>query len=120
MLPQAHSTQGTEQLAQHNDQLAALRRQQLDEESRRQRQAEDAASQHARTLEALDTLRRAEALLATGDSDGVDELLSQAATDLSGRTRLYVQAAREALSRSDLYPARQYLAAALAQRRTAR
>src|SRR5258708_39906649 len=109
MLPQAHSTQGTEQLAQHNDQLAALRRQQLDEESRRQRQVEDAGSQHAPTLEALDTLRQAEALLAAGDSDGGDEQLSQAATGLSGRTRLYLPAARQGVSRSGLHPRRQRL-----------
>jgi hypothetical protein len=39
---------------------------------------------------------------------------------LSGRTRIDVEAAREALARSDLYPARQYLEAALAERRVLR
>jgi hypothetical protein len=74
-------------------------------------------AQHAATLEALDALRQAEALLAGGNSDGVDDQLSRAEAALSGRTRLDVEAAREALARSDLYPARQYLAAALAERR---
>lgn len=68
-------------------------------------------------LAALDTLRRMAALLATGDSDGVDEQLRIAEESLSGKTRLDVEAAREALARSDLLPARQHLAAALAERR---
>jgi hypothetical protein len=78
------------------------------------------AAQHAETLEALDTLRQAAALLATGDSDGVDEELLGAEAALSGRTRLDVEAAREALARSDLFAARQYLASALAERRPLR
>lgn len=75
------------------------------------------AAQHAETLEALATLRQVETQLATGDSDGVDDELSGAEAALSGRTRLDVDAAREALSRSDLFAARQYLAGALAERR---
>jgi hypothetical protein len=50
----------------------------------------------------------------------VDDELSRAEEALSGRTRLDVEAAREALARSDLYPAREYLAAALAERRVPR
>jgi hypothetical protein len=50
----------------------------------------------------------------------VDDELSRAEEALSGRTRLDVEAAREALARSDLYPAREYLAAALAERRVRR
>jgi hypothetical protein len=71
-------------------------------------------------LQALDTLRWAQTLLATGDSEGVDEELLQAEDALSGRTRLDVEAARKALARSDLLPARQFLAAALAERRSGR
>jgi hypothetical protein len=81
---------------------------------------EQEAVQHAETLEALATLREAEALLETGNSDGVDDELRRAEASLSGRTRLDVEAAREALAREDLLPARQYLAAALAERRVRR
>lgn len=83
------------------------------------RGARDAA-QHAATLQALDVLRQAEASLAAGDSDGVDDELARAEEALSGRTRRDVDAAREALARSDLYPARWYLAAALAENRVRR
>jgi len=83
-------------------------------------EVEQGAAQHDATLQALGTLRRAEALLAIGDSDGVDDELSRAETVLSGRTRIDVDAAREALGRSDLFAARQYLAAALAERRAQR
>jgi hypothetical protein len=75
------------------------------------------AAQHAATLDALDTLRRADASLAIGDSDGLDDQLVSAEAALSGRTRLDVEAAREAIARSNLLPARQFLAAALAERR---
>jgi hypothetical protein len=81
---------------------------------------EQEAVQHAQTLEALATLREAEALLETGNSDGVDDELRRAEASLSGRTRLDVEAARQALAREDLLPARQYLAAALAERRVLR
>ena len=84
-----------------------------------QRRAE-AAARHAATLQSLDVLRRAEASLATGDVDGVDEQLVRAEEALSGRTRLDVEAAREALAREDLLPARQFLAAALAENRLRR
>lgn len=99
------------------DQFAELRRQLAAEESRRRYERAEEAAQHAATLEALDTLRRAEASLATGDSDGVDDELLRAEAALSGRTRLDVEAAREALGRSDLAPARGFLAAALAENR---
>jgi len=81
---------------------------------------EQEAVQHAETIEALDTLREAEALLETGNSDGVDDELRRAEAALSGRTRLDVEAARAALAREDLLPARQFLAAALAERRVLR
>ena len=77
-------------------------------------------AQHAATLQALDLLRNAQAMLAIGSSDGVDEKLANAETALSGRTRLDVEAAREALANEDLFLARQYLAAALAERRPLR
>jgi len=105
------------QSRQENEQLAELRQQLAAEESRRQDEATQEAEQHAARLEALDTLRQAEASLATGDSDGVDDKLVRAETALSGRTRLDVEAAREALARSDLFPAREYLVAALAENR---
>jgi hypothetical protein len=75
------------------------------------------ADQHAATIDALGTLRQAEAQLAVGNWEGVDEELVGAEEALSGRTLLDVEAAREALSREDLLPARQYLATALAETR---
>jgi hypothetical protein len=114
------SRQASEQLGQIDDHLVELWQQAADEESWRQDEAEQEAAQHAATLEALAILRQAETLLATGNSDGVDDELSRAEEALSGRTRLDVEAAREALARSDLYPAREYLAAALAERRVPR
>jgi hypothetical protein len=112
--------QESEQLGHIDYDLLALRQQAAYEAWRRQEEAQQMAAQHAATLEALGTLRQAEALLAFGNSDGVDEQLARAEWALSGRTLLDVEAAREALSRSDLYPARQYLAAALAERRVPR
>jgi hypothetical protein len=116
----AQSQQENEQLGQIDEQLAASLQQAADDAWRRQAVAAQAAAQHAATLEALETLRRSEALLATGDSDGVDAELARAEGALSGRSRLDVEAAREALARSDLYPARQYLEAALLERRLLR
>ncbi len=116
----AQSREENEQLGQIDDRLAALQQQTADDESQRQSEAEQEAAQHAATLDALGTLRRAEAQLEAGDSDGVDDELGQAEAALSGRTRLDVEAAREALARSDLFPAREYLAAALAERRIPR
>jgi hypothetical protein len=114
------SRQANEQLWQIDEQLAAMRQQAAEEAAQRQADAEQEAAQHAATLEALGSLRQAEEQLQEGNSDGVDEGLSRAESALSGRTLLDVEAAREALSRSDLFPARQYLAAALAERRAQR
>jgi hypothetical protein len=110
----------TERLARIDGRLASAQRQSADQELGREAEVEQAAAQHAATLEALDILRQAEALLATGDSDGVDGELGRAEAALFGRTRIDVDAAREALGRSDLYAARIYLAAALAERRPLR
>jgi hypothetical protein len=118
MLEQQH--QANEQLGQIDDQLGAMRQQTADEAAQRQAAAEQEAAQHEATLQALGSLRQAEQQLAYGNSDGVDADLSRAQSALSGRTLLDVEAAREALSRSDLFPARQYLAAALAERRVLR
>lgn len=109
--------QQNEQLAEIDDELAAQRRQAAEEESERQAEAEQESAQRAATLQALDTLRRVEEMLAFGNSDGVDEELANASGALWGRTRLDVEAAREALSNEDLFLAREYLAAALAERR---
>jgi len=114
----AQSRQENEQLGQIDEQLASLRRQAADEQSLQRDEAEQEAAQHDTTLQELATLRQAAALLATGDSDGVADELSRAEAALSGRTRIDVDAAREALGRSDLFAARQYLAAALAERRS--
>jgi len=114
------SRQENEQLGWINGQLAARRLQAYEEEWRRQAAAEQEEAQRAATLQALDTLRYAERMLAIGNSDGVDDQLVNAEAALSGRTRLDVAAAREALANEDLYPARQYLAAALAERRVLR
>jgi len=109
--------QQNEQLAEIDDELAARRRQAAEEESERQAEAEQESAQRAATLQALDTLRRVEAMLAFGNSDGVDEELANASEALWGRRRLDVEAAREALSNEDLFLAREYLAAALAEGR---
>jgi hypothetical protein len=109
--------QENDELAQIDRELAEGLQEAADEAWRREADAAQAAAQHAATLESLATLRRSDALLATGDSDGVDDELARAAAALSGRTLLDVEAAREALARDDLYPARQYLEAALAERR---
>ena len=111
------SGQENEQLGRIDNQLTALRLQAYEEEWRRQAVWEEEAAQQAATLQALETLRYAERMLATGNADGVDDELANAEAALSGRTRLDVEAAREALANEDLYPARQYLAAALAERR---
>ena len=111
------SEQENEQLGRIDNQLTALRLQAYEEEWRRQAVWEQEAAQQAATLQALETLRYAERMLATGNADGVDDELANAEAALSGRTRLDVEAAREALANEDLYPARQYLAAALAERR---
>jgi len=116
----AESMQQTETLEEIDEQLAAQRQQAADEEARRQALAEREATQRAATLQALGTLRQAQALLATGNSDGVDEELAGAEAALSGRTQLDVDAAREALGRSDLFQAREYLVAALEERRALR
>ena len=115
LVTEAH--QQNEQLAGIHDQLAAQQQQAAEAESERQAEAEEASAQHAATLRALDILRRAEEMLAFGNSDGVDDELANASTALWGRTRLDVDAAREALANEDLFLARQYLAAALAERR---
>jgi TolA-binding protein len=113
-----------EQLQQIDEQLASLPREAAQESGRREAARQEAAqleaARHDATLQALGTLRRAEALLAIGDSDGVDDELSRAEAALFGRTRLDVDAAREALGRSDLFAARESLAAALAERRPLR
>jgi len=103
-----------------SDQVTLLRQELADEEARRQDERAVQTARHTLTLQALDILRQAQASLATGASDGVDDELARAEAALSGRTRLDVEAAREALARSDLLPARQYLAAALAENRVRR
>jgi hypothetical protein len=116
----AQSRQENEQLAQIDNQLTAQEQQMARAESRRQSEALQNAAQHSATLASLGTLRLAEAVLASGSSDGVDDELSTAESALSGRTRLDVDAAREALARGDLYQAGLYLVAALGQRRALR
>lgn len=113
----AQSRQNGEQLAQIDDQLAALRQQAANVGLQQKREAEQRAARHVATLAALGTLRQAQSLLLTGNSDGVDDDLSNAEAALAGRTRLDVDAAREALARGDLFQAGQYLAAAQAERR---
>ncbi|MFL5309938.1 MAG: hypothetical protein ACJ79H_05725 [Myxococcales bacterium] len=116
----AQSREENDRLARIDEHLALARWQAADEELRREDEAEAEAAQHAATVQALWTLRQADALLSTGESDGVDDELSRAEAALFGPTRIDVDAAREALERSDLHAARQYLAAALAERRSPR
>ena len=120
MAAAAQPVQESDQLGEIADRLAGLQQQVADAQAMRQDEMDRRAAQHEQTVEALGTLRQAEASLETGSSDGVDDQLAQAETALDGRTRLDVEAARDALSREDLLPARQYLAAALAERRIPR
>jgi hypothetical protein len=116
----ALSQQESGQLGTIDDHLIAQRQQAADDESRRQSETEQKAASHAATVAALGTLRQAESLLANGNSDGVDDELARAEAALSGRTRLDVAGARDALERGDLFQAGQYVAAALAERRALR
>ena len=116
----AQSRQENEQLGLIDKQLTAQRQQAADDESRRQSEATQKAARRAATMAALAALRQAQALLASGSSDGVDDQLANAEAALSGRTRVDVQAAREALARGDLFQAAEYLAAAGAERRARR
>jgi hypothetical protein len=114
------TVQQNERLGQIDVELAEALQRAADEAWRRRAIDAQVAAEHAATLDALETLRESKAQLATGDFDGVDAALAGAEEALSGRTRLDVEAAREALARSDLYPARQYLDAALNERRVPR
>jgi hypothetical protein len=87
-----------------------------DRQSRWDAAAAERAARHAAALSALDQLRSAEAKLATGETDGIDEDLTNAEEVLSGRTKVDIEAARAALAESDLYLAREYIATALADR----
>jgi hypothetical protein len=113
----SQARQQNEQLTRIDDELAAQRRQAAQEEAQRQAEAQEESAQQAATLQALDTIRHVEWRLAFGNSDGVDDELANASIALWGRTRLDVDAARQALANEDLFLARQYLAAALAERR---
>jgi hypothetical protein len=114
------SQQENEQLRVIDKQLATERQQVAHDESQRQSEAEQQGARHAATLAALGTLRQAEVRLASGNSDGVDHELANAEAALSGRTRLDVEASREAIARGDLFEAGLYLAGALAERRAPR
>ena len=111
------SQRESDQLGLIGEQLLAQRQQAADDESRRQSEAEGRAASRTAAVAALGTLRQAESLLVTGSSDGVDDELAGAEAALSGRTRLDVAAARNALERGDLYEAGLYVAAALSERR---
>jgi hypothetical protein len=91
--------------------------QQVDQESQREAEASERAARHAAALNALDQLRSAEVTLATGETDGIDDELRGAEGALPGATSADLEAARAALAQSDLYQAREYIAAALAERR---
>jgi hypothetical protein len=101
------------QLGTLDDQVAALRQDLADHDAERQAEADAEAAQEAAVLETLDMLRRDEDALAYGDMDGVEHDLAHAEAVLSGRSLFEVQAAREALKREDLYPAREHIAAAI-------
>jgi len=112
--------QENDQLEHFDEQLSSARRASADEELSRDEEVQSQAARHTATVQALETLRQVDALLEIGDSDGVDDQLAVAEAALAGPTRIDVDAAREALERSDLYAARMYLAAALAERRPLR
>jgi hypothetical protein len=105
------------QLPEQSAQLQALLQSQQEEAAQQEAAAEEEAARHAAALEALARLRSADVELASGDTDGVDEVLGNAESTLPGRTRLDLEAARAALAQSDLYQAREYIEAALAERR---
>jgi len=97
-----------------DDQVAALRQDLADQRAERQYEAEEEAAHQDAVLQVLDMLRHDEDTLATGDTDGVAADLAYAEALLTGNALYEVQAARDALSREDLYPAREHLATAIA------
>ncbi len=103
-----------QQLGTLDEEVAALRQDLADQRAEKQYEADEAAAQKATLVEVLDMLRRDENLLATGDTEGVDDDLAGAESALTGNALYEVQAAREALAREDIYPARQHIAAAIA------
>jgi len=105
---------GNRQLGTLDEEVAALRQDLADQRAEKQYEADEATAQKATLLEVLDMLRRDENVLATGDTEGVDEDLADAESALTGNALYEVQAAREALAREDIYPARQHIAAAIA------
>jgi hypothetical protein len=104
-----------EQLGALDDQVLDLRQDMADRQAERRADAANQAAQQAAFLQTLGRLRRDEDALAFGDTDGVDQDLAAAEASLWGSALFEVQAAREALAREDLYPARQHIAAALAE-----
>jgi hypothetical protein len=107
--------QENEQLGTLDHQVLDLRRDMADRQAERHADAADQAAQQAAFLQTLDRLRRDEDALSYGDTDGVDQDLAAAEASLWGGALFEIQAAREALAREDLYPARQHIAAALAE-----
>jgi len=106
--------QENQQLRRVDDQVGALRQDMADRQAEREYEAEAVAAHQDAVLELVDRLRQDEEALAAGDTEGVSADLVYAESLLSGSALFEVQAAREALRREDLYPARQHLAAAIA------
>jgi hypothetical protein len=98
---------------EETDRLQAILQQEAEREDAA---AAESAARHATALDALDRLRSADMKLATGETDGIDGDLGNAEDALSGRSRVEIEAARTALAQSDLYQAREYIEAALAER----
>ena len=100
--------------AQTNQELSALRQQIADADAQRQADRQGAAVQQQNVQVAMSALNAAQAQLAGGSTD-LGDALDRASASLTGQARLEVESARAALSRSDLYEARQHLAAAIQQ-----
>jgi hypothetical protein len=105
------------QLARLNDQISELREEIAQLESRRetlqQDQQQQVAQSHAQTQEAVTTLQAVQQALANGNGD-VAGTLSSLASSLPPAAQRELSAAQESLGMSDLYGARNHVAAAIA------
>jgi hypothetical protein len=105
------------QLARLNDQISELRQEIAQIENRRetlqQDQQQEVAQSRAQTQEAVTTLQAVQQALASGNGD-VAGTLSSVASSLPPAAQRELAAAQESLGMSDLYGARNHVAAAIA------
>ena len=110
----APQTQQVEQLNQLNQQVATLREQLAEEQSRRQTEQNAAQQARAQEQQAVTALSAAQQQLAAGDSR-VMETLESTAGSLPAPAQRAVQSARTAVQSGDLSAARYWLSVAISQ-----